>query len=118
MQQLKRLSIVLCMLLVAQHAYPQSSFWTEMNGGLSGGTVNALARSATGVLFAGTPSGVYRSQTNGDSWTAANNGIVLQYSSIDDGILSLEISPDNVIFAGGYDVLNRSTDEGLTWSNN
>ena len=78
--------------------------------GPPGGDVRCFASTDTS-LFAGTyGGGVYRSNDNGLSWTAVNNGLT------DSFVLSLAVR-GNTLFAGTSEHgVFRSTDNATTWT--
>ena len=66
---------------------------------------------AGNTLYAGTENGLFRSQNNGNNWTAINTGLGNLY------ILSLGIAPDsNTLLAGTTNGLYRSTSSGANWT--
>ncbi len=87
------------------------SLWQKTNGP-AGGQVWAIAVNATSnLIFAGTSDGIFRSSDNGNSWTAANNGLV-------NTILCLVIkNSTGAVFAGTINAgVYRSTDNGDSWT--
>jgi len=83
--------------------------WQPVNG-VSGNTVKCITRTGTGNIFAGTfDGGVFKSEDNGQTWIARNNGI----SNIP--ILSIA-GVGSTIYAGSSGSgLFKSTDDGGTW---
>lgn len=78
--------------------------------------VFCIAKSASNplVMFCGTePGEVYKSTDGGNNWLPSS-----QISSINSGVLSLEIDPmdPDKVFAGTYNSLFLSTNGGTTWA--
>jgi len=66
-----------------------------VNNGLTNTDIYAFAVTTTGVIFAGTAGeGVFRSEDNGDTWTAVNTGLT------DTDVRSLLLDPSGYLFAG------------------
>ena len=85
------------------------SGWTQTNGPYDGGTINCIAVSGANI-FAGTNVGVYLSNNNGRSWTAADSGLGEVI------VLSLAVSGAN-LFAGTSDgSVYLSTNNGTSWT--
>jgi photosystem II stability/assembly factor-like uncharacterized protein len=49
--------------------------WEPLNHGLTSMSVQELIESPAGALVAGTNAGAFRSDDDGKSWTAINNGL-------------------------------------------
>ena len=73
----------------------ETDFWRQTNGP-GGGTVRSFAINSSGHIFAGTYGGVgvFRSEDNGDSWTAVNTGLTIT------SVRALAINASGHIFAG------------------
>ena len=86
-------------------------WYTIGNAGLPGGPVTslALAPSAPDVLFAGLPSGVWRSEDAGESWRLATDALARPCVAVDPA------DPDHIVAAAEGAVL-ASRDSGLTWA--
>src|SRR5688500_18191135 len=105
-----RLLVVTLLLSVP---YPvAASVWTS--GGPYGGTVTALAIDPTtpSTLYAGTPSGVFKSTNSGRTWIATVTGLTNRT------VRALAINPASqvIVFAGtvGGGAI-RSTNSGGSW---
>src|SRR5205085_9365468 len=68
--------------------------WTELANGLPTTTVNALLSTPSGVVFAGTDSGVFRLDIQTTTWTHYLDGLTTK------NILSLTRSAEGRVFAG------------------
>lgn len=93
--------------------------WTEaLNKGLEAATVQSLAISGDGTLFAfggnptslGVTGGLYRSSDGGDSWTLSNHGI----NHAPAQTLALD-SMGHVFACVAESGLHRTTDQGAHW---
>ncbi len=85
--------------------------WTAINSGLPFGAIFSLAIDSSNYVYAGSGfnGGVYFSTNNGQNWIAS--GLTNQT------VLSLTIDKANdIIYAGTYTVVLKSTDGGLTWN--
>ena len=73
--------------------------------------VGTLAVNANGELFAGTQSGVFRSQDNGESWTEVSTGLT------DPNIKKFAVTAEGDLFAVpfGGDQIFHSADNGERW---
>ena len=85
-------------------------FWRQTNGPY-GGAIRSLTVNSNGHIFAGTyVGGIFRSEDNGDSWTAVNNGLTNLY------MYALVINSSGHIFAGtNYGGAFKSEDNGDSW---
>nr|HMT11570.1 hypothetical protein [Ignavibacteria bacterium] len=99
-------------LVFSANVYTQ---WTQTNG-LAGKTVFSIVK-AGNLMFAGastsilTSGDVYVSTDSGNNWSIVTQG--LNFS----GILAL-VYKDNMVYAGTYeDGLQRTTDNGTSWTN-
>jgi len=84
--------------------------WTQINTGLSKTYVRALAiNKANGYLYVGTQDygGISYSADNGDNWTS----IGLTYQDV----LSIVVNSSGHIFAGTFDAVFSSTNNGDSW---
>ncbi len=82
------------------------SFWTS-TGALQGGNVYSLAPdNSTGYVYAGTDSGVFRSNTGWTSWSQVAYGTSVQ---------SIAVGTNGYVFAGTSSGVYVSTDEGVSW---
>lgn len=87
-----------------------SVVWVK-SAGPGAGRVTSLTRNASGVIFAGTSAGVYRSADGGQAWTAVNNGLSeLSVTAVAAGNGSVVIAGTA---AGGIFV---TTDGGADWT--
>jgi photosystem II stability/assembly factor-like uncharacterized protein len=71
----------------------ETDFWRQTNGP-EGGHTFSLAINSDGHIFAGTYYGIFRSQDNGDNWTAVDTGLTNGH------IQALAINSGGDIFAG------------------
>lgn len=88
------------------------SFWQKSGGPSDQGRITAMAANRAGVLFAGTEQGgIYRSEDEGATWQAINNGLTNPYVS------AFAIQSNGYVFAGtnGGGVF-LSTDDGESWA--
>ena len=83
--------------------------WESTNTGLLSFDVRCLAVTASGILLAGTPIGLFRSPDNGETWTLANAGLT------NFSIQTIFAGDDLLVGTPGGGVF-RSTDNGETWS--
>lgn len=93
------------------------------NTGLGNLSITEIAVNASGTLYAGTGSGIYKSVDAGDTWTAVNNGLVYTDNSapprqVVPAITALIIDPKDAatLYAGTPVGIYRSTDGGASWS--
>ena len=102
--------LILLTLCVALPGVAAGQIWEQTNGP-NGGAVLSIAIDSSGVIFAGTAGGIYRSIDNGDSWTYTSSGVP-------GDVVALAINPNNnYIFAGSYGGNPvRSTDNGVSWT--
>ena len=98
-------------------SYNNAESWTESNEGLDtmeSRCIEALAVDPTdhSILYLGTLDGVYKSTTQGTTWTTT--GLTQHHIHV----ISLAIHPTdpNIIYAGTQTTLYRSTDAGVTWT--
>jgi hypothetical protein len=95
-----------------QATIPRSHYygtWTQTSTAISGGTVNAIDRASTTVMYAATNEGVYRSDNDGIAWVRASNGLpggAVQGVSGDVGQMYAATS-------GG---IYTTTDAGANWT--
>jgi photosystem II stability/assembly factor-like uncharacterized protein len=84
--------------------------WTPMGIGLPDGGVRSFAvNEPTGVIFAGTMHGIFRTDTNMTEWVWASNGL-------DAEVDAMTITgSSSVLAAVRGQRLRRSTDMGATW---
>ena len=63
------------------------------------------------IYFGNFPGGFYISEDNGGSWKDSSIGLG------NDGVFSLSVQPDNhnILWAGTYNGISKSTDKGKTW---
>jgi photosystem II stability/assembly factor-like uncharacterized protein len=97
--------------------------WSTASQGLPPGTTFPLIATTTGVLYVGTPTGVYVSRNGARTWQRASQGI-----PAGDGISLLAVAPSNpaVLYAStarldadlgtSFFHLYTSTNGGATWS--
>lgn len=85
--------------------------WEAANTGLSESLVNDFAVTADGSVFCATViSGIQRSKDDGQSWERVALGIGTSW------ILSLEVGPDDVLYAGTNKGFFKSEDQGDNWT--
>jgi photosystem II stability/assembly factor-like uncharacterized protein len=82
--------------------------WSASNSGIGDKSVFSLIANAN-FVFAGTDSGVFRSQNNGASWQAANRGIEQKF-------VYCFLFAKGFLFAGTSGGLFKSSDNGSSWS--
>lgn len=90
--------------------------WTARNFGLNttrAKTVHGIAYLSSG-LFIATTDGIFKSINDGWSWTEKNNGIQIGPGAIYHFAYSL-FEDGGAIYAGTYNAIYKSTDEGDTW---
>lgn len=84
--------------------------WTQLsstNNNIDFRYVNDIEVTSTGVVIAGTRSGIQRSTDGGNTWIETHN----------DDIMDLEKSQSGDLYLGDSDgEIHKSTDNGLTWS--
>jgi photosystem II stability/assembly factor-like uncharacterized protein len=100
------------------HVPPVLGLWTP-TGGLYGGTVRSFVVGPSGTVFIGTAgSGMFRSDNNGVSWIASNNGITVPAGAVDSGSgVNSFCVIGNSIYAGTSNAgVFRSVDNGATWT--
>jgi photosystem II stability/assembly factor-like uncharacterized protein len=87
------------------------SKWKSINQGLTNFDVRCLVANSNGDLFAGTASGIFRSQDKGETWTAINSGLN------NTNVQTILITEKQEILAGtAADGVYLSTDNGGSWS--
>ncbi len=103
-------SLVILLLVAFPEMSSGQNFWQSVSIPSITTTVNDLAISSSGTIFAATlGSGIYQSTDNGTTWTKDSTGGSYFYS--------LSISPNGTIFGGSYlGSIYRSTDNGTTWT--
>lgn len=86
--------------------------WSPL--GPDGETIYALAADPTNpnLVYAATPTSVFRSNDGGDNWTFAGSGLG---SSSAPGMRALALSGPAVIAGTSWEGVWRSLDEGRTW---
>ena len=72
-----------------------SAQWVRTNG-TRGGYIYSIAVGNTGVLFAGTDSGVFRSTNNGTDWAMVDSGLT------DSTVYSIAVTGTGGLYAGTY----------------
>lgn len=81
-------------------------------GAPSGGYVTCFAEGPNNYLYAGTQNAsVYRSTDNGVNWSSISNGLF----NFNNGIKCLSVTKNNIVFAGTYSALYRSSNNGDSW---
>ena len=106
----------LCLLLLAAAAAPLAAGVNRWTGiGPEGGTVTALAAapSRPGLIYAGTPGGVFRSPDAGRTWIFAGAG---PFSRGDLDSLAVHPRIPTIAFAGTASGLFKTTDAGASWT--
>jgi photosystem II stability/assembly factor-like uncharacterized protein len=113
------LILLAALVLFADSASVAQNFWEPANGAPVG-KIEAIAMSASGVIFVGTEysdfgGGIFRSTDKGITWVECDSG----FPGLNEAysIAGLVVSPHSgSIFAGaGEYVLFRSTDSGNSW---
>jgi len=66
------------------------------------------------TLYAGTSRGIYKSVSRGDSWHAANDGLLYPDTTIE--AIVVDPANSNTVFAGAYEGVYKSTNGGNTWA--
>lgn len=89
--------------------YGQTAISWESTNGPVHAQINILAENSTGIVFAGTDSGLYRSSNSGDTWEFS--GERLGFTPVTDLVID---SSDN-IYLGTTEGVFLSTDNGQTW---
>jgi len=92
-------NIITLLLVISSISFSQD-FWEPTNGPF-GGSINSIAISSNGHIFAGTDDGVFRSTDNGENWTHLNGLTNLE-------VWSFTINSNGYIFAGTDDGVFRS----------
>ena len=106
---MKKIMITVFLLVTLFSSSTIQAQWVQIKGPY-GGYVNSFAIAGT-KLFAGTEHGVFLSNDNGKSWSAANTG--MEGASISSLVLS-----GTHLLAGAQNMpeVYLSTDEGTTWN--
>ena len=94
------------------------SEWVQTNGP-SGGEVTRLFRASDGALYAATSSsGVFRSDTNGDTWVALKHGLEVYPSQIDGKLPFVHAitESDGAIYLKDYQSFFYSNTRGESWN--
>ena len=90
------------------------SEWVQTNGP-TGGDVAQLFRASDGTLYATThDAGVFRSDTNGDTWVAVNDGLYV-YPYGDLPYVHTITETDGVIYLKDYQSFYYSNTRGESW---
>jgi len=85
--------------------------WIELVTGIPSTSVQAMAVSGTGTVFAGTRSnGVFRSTDAGSTWVEVNNGIGQNFD-----MTAFLFQPNGDVLVSSFDGVFRSSDNGDTW---
>jgi photosystem II stability/assembly factor-like uncharacterized protein len=96
--------------------------WATANGGLTLGYASVLVETPAGVLYAGTPRGVYVSRDGARTWKRSGTGI-----SREEGVSRMAVAPSNpsVLYASAsryvfatrsyVNTLYETADGGATW---
>ena len=81
------------------------------SNGPEGGIVLSLAidRSNTATIYAGTPTGVFKSTNGGESWSSSLINVYVQI------VASAPTTP-NTLYAAGRSGVHKSTDGGTSWN--
>src|SRR5205814_150066 len=84
--------------------------WETANAGFSISSCVSLIVAPNGHVFAGTNSGMYRSDDQGDTWLPKSNGIN------QGAVGSMAVTASGLLFAGiGLGDVFRSLDDGESW---
>jgi photosystem II stability/assembly factor-like uncharacterized protein len=102
---------LLCILILFYtHLQSQSNVW-EFAGGPYYGAATTMACNASGHIFAGAPSGLYRSTDNGNTWMCVTS------SMGNPSVTLLAIKPDGKIFIRlSTNAIYRSDNNGNSWT--
>jgi formylglycine-generating enzyme len=100
-----RLRLAILLLSSPVSSFAQVQFWVPVRSP-DGGSVIALLKDPTGLLFTGTDKGIFRSINGGVAWTLSGSTVTHKEGLVADS--------SGGILAGG-DGLWRSTDAGSTW---
>ncbi|NNE46168.1 MAG: T9SS type A sorting domain-containing protein [Rhodothermales bacterium] len=80
--------------------------------GLDGHVIWSLAMDESGLTYAGTSTGLFRSVSGGETWDSITDEVVRA------GVFSIHIDRDEGLLVGTPDGVARSTDGGTTWEKN
>ncbi|HUQ04275.1 MAG TPA: hypothetical protein VM261_17370 [Kofleriaceae bacterium] len=83
--------------------------WNEPATAISGGTVNAIHRASTTVMYAATNEGVYRSDNDGVAWVRASGGLP-------GGAVQGLSGSTTQMYAATSGGIYTTTDAGATWT--
>lgn len=97
--------ILFCLLLILPGIAPAQKFWLTTYE-FPGGPKTGIAALGDSLLFAGLTDGVLRSDNEGDNWQQ-----ILWASQI----VSIQVTPDGTILAGGVGKIFISNDFGDSW---
>ena len=102
---IRKICFCLFVIIIFNTKIYSQDYWIKTNGPYAT-SVNDVAFDSSGYVYAGTVSGIYKSEDNGEYW--AELGI---YKSI----TVIEINENDQIFAGTGSGIYRSSDYGVTW---
>ncbi|MBN8727689.1 MAG: hypothetical protein J0H15_08295 [Xanthomonadales bacterium] len=107
--------VTMALALCSGAAWAGAGVWTS-EGPYGGEAGKLLADPSTpGLLYAGTPGGIFRSNDGGVSWTRKMAGFNGALYLVDAFALDAE-APSTLWVFDGFKRLNRSTDGGENWS--
>lgn len=105
-------SFVLSLCLAATPSWAGLNYWSPI--GPDGGEIIALAADPqqSGVVYAGTAGGVFKSTDGGATWSRSSRGLM------GGTVLCLAVAPSSrsTVYAGTYRSLFVSRDGGATWA--
>ncbi len=88
--------------------------WTRVDEGVPGRIISlALHPTDAGVLYAGTPNGVFKTTDGGRTWAPASKGIE---GDLSVKALAIDPTDPDTVYAGGDPGLVKSTDGGRHWT--
>ncbi|MBL7959701.1 fibronectin type III domain-containing protein [bacterium] len=82
--------------------------WTVVNTGLTDKKIQTLASDSNGHIYAGTPSGIYKSTTFGANWALL--------TGVSSSVNVLKVSAAGDLYAGTSSGIFYSNNGGLSWS--
>ncbi|RPI66788.1 MAG: hypothetical protein EHM47_16050, partial [Ignavibacteriales bacterium] len=96
--------------LGVQKSINNGASWVPLNNGLGEIPINAIDRTSSGILIAGTSSlGIYLSSDDGASWQESNSGLT------NLNVIELTVDLNDKIYASTQGGIFSSTNNGSTW---